>query len=325
MKGMNWTARWAWAGVASVALCGTPVLAQPAKQKAATATTIPPGKTVATVNGEAIPYSRLDPLVRQAGTMPADMPEAHRRELYREALSMIVDDVLLTQYLKQYVPDAPKAAVDRKMAELAAGLKDKKMTVADLCKESNQTEAELRANIAEHLQWAAYAEKHVSEASLQQYHASYKDFFDKIQVRASHIFLRLPAATPDAEKAAGHAKLQQLRALIVEGKLDFAAAAKEHSQCPSAASGGDIGTFPRKFVVDEGLARAAFSMKPGAISDVVQTDFGLHLVKVTERTPGQPSEFSKIKDEVREYYLEDLKQTILTRSRKDAKIDIHLP
>src|SRR5262249_56914362 len=105
----------------------------------------------------------------------------------------------------------------------------------------------------------------------------------------------------------------ELRAQILGDKTDFAAAAKAYSQCPSASDGGDVGTFPRKFVVDENFARAAFALKPGEVSGVVQTDFGLHLIKVTERKPAQPSDFNKIKDDVREIYLDDLRLKLLAR------------
>ena len=89
--------------------------------------------------------------------------------------------------------------------------------------------------------------------------------------------------------------------------------------------GGDVGSFPRKFVVDENFARAAFALKPGEISGVVQTDFGLHLIKVTERKAGQPSDFSKIKEDVKEIYLDDMRLNILAQLRKEAKIEVHLP
>jgi parvulin-like peptidyl-prolyl isomerase len=93
----------------------------------------------------------------------------------------------------------------------------------------------------------------------------------------------------------------------------------------TAPTGGDVGFFPRKFVVDEAFARAAFSMKTGEVSDVVQTGYGLHLIKVTERKAGEASDFAKTKDDVRQVCEEDMRQTILARMRADAKIKITLP
>jgi peptidyl-prolyl cis-trans isomerase C len=286
---------------------------------------MPANKPVATVNGDVITYGQLEPLLKQAGPLPDNLPETARRELYREALSSLIDDLLLTQYLHKYVPPASAADVDRQMIQLVSGLKEKKMTLAELCKESQQSEAQIRSDIADDLQWNAFADKHITEQQLQQYYVGCKDFFDKVTVRASHIVLRVPPTASAADKQAARARLQELRAQILAGKLDFAEAAKKNSQCVSAPKGGDIGNFVRKFVVDENFARVAFSMKPGEVSDVVESSFGLHLIKVTERTPGTPSDYNKIRPQVREVYMWEMKLGLLAQLRKDAKIEILLP
>src|SRR5262249_52526725 len=106
---------------------------------------------------------------------------------------------------------------------------------------------------------------------------------------------------------------------------DFAAAAARHSQCPSAERGGDIGLFMRKFMVDEALARTAFALAVGQVSDVVQTEHGLHLIKVTERQPGQPTDFGKEKEKIRACCAEELRQAVLAEMRKTTKVEISLP
>ena len=315
-------ALWGMLGSASArAQAPTPAVPPPPRP----APVIPPGQVMATVNGEGITYAQLEPVLKLAGPVPADLPEGQRRELYREALGMQIDDLLLQQFLSKHVPAVKPAAVSKKLAEIESALKEKKKTLADLYRETRQTEAQLRANIANVLQWGSYADKNIKDIDVQKYYNEFRDFFDRVTVRASHIVLRVAPTASASERAAARAKLLELRGQIVAGKLDFAAAAKAHSQCPSAPSGGDVGTFPRKFVVEESFARVAFALKPGEISDVVQTDYGLHLIKVTERKPGQPSDFNKIKAEVKEFYLEDLRQNLLVQLRKDAKIQIHLP
>ncbi len=327
MKGMTTLARWAWTGTAFCGILGS-TMAAPAPQAAparAAAPAIPANKTVATVNGEAITYGQLAPVFKQAGPLPAGLPEAQRRALYREALGTLIDDLLVNQFVRKYAPPANPAEVAKQMDELVAGLKKQNKTLADLCKESDQTEADIRDDVARDLQWSAYVDKRVTEADLQKYYTEYKDFFDKVAVRASHIFIRLAQGVSENEKTAARTKLQQVRAQIMAGQIDFAAAAKGHSQCPSAANGGDIGFFARKFVVDDNFAHVAFSMKPGEVSNVVESSFGMHIIKVTERKPGQASDYNKIKGEVREFYMEDLKQNLLGQLRKSAKIEIFLP
>src|SRR5207245_2012426 len=99
-------------------------------------------------------------------------------------------------------------------------------------------------------------------------------------------------------------------------------AARKFSQCTSAPNGGDVGYFSRKGVVAEEFARAAFTLKVGEVSDVVVSDYGMHLIKLTERKPGQPSSFEKVKDDVRMMAAEELRQALLAQQRKSARVQI---
>lgn len=89
------------------------------------------------------------------------------------------------------------------------------------------------------------------------------------QVRASHILVH---SEEDAQK---------LREEILAGK-DFAEAAQEYSKCPSGAQGGDLGYFSRGMMVPE-FDKAAFELEVGELSEPVQTQFGWHLLIVTDK------------------------------------------
>ena len=80
-----------------------------------------------------------------------------------------------------------------------------------------------------------------------------------------------------------------------------------------------------KFQVEEPFARAAFALKVGEVSDIVQTGYGLHLIKVTDRKAnGPPSDFEKIKEEVREACAMEMMNNLVARERQVAKIEINL-
>jgi peptidyl-prolyl cis-trans isomerase C len=166
---------------------------------------------------------------------------------------------------------------------------------------------------------------HVPEAELKRYYEDNRDYFDQVTVKVSHIVMRVPANGSPNERQTAQAKLGILRQQLVSGQLDFAEAAKKHSQCTSAPDGGALGFIGRKFMVEESFARAAFALKVGEISDVVETDYGLHLIKATERKPGQPSTFEAVKDAVRELYAEELRLQLLAQERQGARIEIKLP
>jgi peptidyl-prolyl cis-trans isomerase C len=253
------------------------------------------------------------------------MPEAKRREARHGTLAAMIDDMLFQQYIRKNCPPANPQDIAQELAKMQDGLKQSGKTVEEFCKDNGSSIAELRDDIGDIVRWRTLIQSRTTDAELQRYYTENKDFFDQIAVRASHILIRVAATAPDAEKQAAIAKLKALRAEIVAGKLDFAQAAKTHSQCPTAPNGGDLNFFPRKFMVDEAFARTAFAMKVGDVSDVVQTEFGYHLIKVTDRKAGEPSDFAKMKNDVREVYALELRNTIVMQQRKVSKVEVNLP
>jgi peptidyl-prolyl cis-trans isomerase C len=259
------------------------------------------------------------------GPLPVELPAAKRRQLQYEALGLLMDNVLMEQFLRKSGPRIDEAEVNKRLTELEQSIKKAGKTLTDYYKESKQTETQVRQALLQMLQWETYARARLNDVDIKRYYDENKDFFDGVTVRASHILLRIARTSADAERQANRQKLLAIRQEIISGQVDFAAAAKKYSQCPSAAEGGDIGSFPRKMVVDESFAKAAFALAVGQVSDVVATDFGLHLIKVTERKAGdKPSEFEKIKDVVRDFCIEELRQVILAQQRTAAKIEVFL-
>jgi parvulin-like peptidyl-prolyl isomerase len=279
----------------------------------------PQAKPAATVNGETITTADIKKVLDQRPT-PTPLTASQQRELERTVLNMLIEDLLMKQFLRKNAPPANPAQVNKEIEDLKAHLAKEKKDLAGFLKESHQTEADLRADIASRNQWMAYAKARISDVEVKRYYDENKTFFDKIIVRASHILLK---TTPET-KAATAAKLNALRADIVAGKVDFAAAAKQYSDCPSKSQGGDVGFFPCKFVMAEPFARAAFALKVGEVSGVVETEHGLHLIKVVDRNQGQPSTFAGVRDDVREICAQDLMTRVLTDERRTAKIQILL-
>jgi len=307
-----------WQGLASMA-----VLVLLVGQVSAQA---PASKPAAVVNGEPISFAEVKAIL---DTMPPPVVPAtadQKRELQQNVIDMLVDDLVMRQFLRKTAAPPASADIEREIADLKASLAKKKSTLAEFLKESNQTEAQLRLDVTARLQWKAFITSRVSDDTLKSYYLANKYFFDKVTVRASHILLKVGPSAPEAEKQAARAKLQAIRQEIVTGKLPFAEAAKRFSDCPSKQDGGDLGApFRYKFDVLEPFARAAFSMKVGDISDVVQTETGMHLIKVMDRSPGEPSTFEALKDQVRELYGMELYQQVVGEQRKAAHVQVNLP
>ncbi len=138
------------------------------------------------------------------------------------------------------------------------------------------------------------------------YRAETKRFAINEEVKASHILIL--STTENAEAKAAQV-LDELKA----GK-DFEELAKAHSQDPgSGARGGDLGFFGRGRMVKE-FEETAFALKPGELSGVVKSQFGYHIIKVTERKePGK-----KPFEEVRDTLYKEVAQKIQTEARVEA-------
>jgi parvulin-like peptidyl-prolyl isomerase len=289
------------------------------------ATAQPAPQPAAVVDGSAITMAEVEAILKQAGPTATPLTEAQRRQMRRDALDVLINDMLFQQMMRRIGARINVAEVEKRVAEVAESMKKQGKTLQDYLKESGQNEAQLRSEIVTMLQWAAYVKDHFSDADIKKYYDDNRDFFDRVAVRASHIVMRTSLTAPDVEQRATRAKLEALRQDILAGKIDFADAARKYSQDTTAANGGDIGYFPRKLVVDENYARTAYALKVGEISPVVQTEFGMYLIKVTDRKPGQPSDFTQIKDAVKELCVEEARMALIAQYRKAAKVEINLP
>lgn len=117
------------------------------------------------------------------------------------------------------------------------------------------------------------------------------------QRRASHILIMADEGASEAERQAARDKAQTLHAQLVGG-ADFAELAKAESQdAGSAPSGGDLGFFSESMMVKP-FADAAFALEEGGISDVVETEFGFHIIKLTGIRPGIERPFATVRPEI---------------------------
>lgn len=304
---------WFWCGF----LCATVLVASSATLSAQGLSP----RAAAVVNGEAISASEVEAILKREPPPANPLTAAQRREMEQQALEALIDDVLMRQFLRKNAPAIPVEEVNKELLEFQHVLAKEKHTLQQFLRDNYQTEAQLRADITARLQWQAYIKPRLPDNVLKQYYDANRPFFDKVLVRASHILLRLnPDATTNQRQAA-LARLTVLRQDILAKKIDFASAARKFSDCPSREHGGDLDYFPYKFAVSEPFAKAAFAMKVGDMSEIVATEFGLHLIHVTDRKAGTPSKFEAMHEDVRMVYAQEIYQTILTEQRRAARID----
>jgi peptidyl-prolyl cis-trans isomerase C len=292
------------------------------------------------VNGQPIPESAVDRALDR-------VPPPKRDEARKQILDFLVENVLLDQYvlqLPQYAVE--KKDIDAKEEEVRAELKKQNKEFPKMLEEMKLTEAELREQIAADLRWTKFCADMAKEDQLKKLFESEKVLFDGTMVRARHILLTPPMTDPkaiadaaarlrvikqeiEAKVDAGLAKLpaeadplareKERRALLDDA---FAAAAKEKSQCPSKVQGGDVDYFQRSGKMVEPFAKAAFALKPFQMSDVVQTQFGVHLILLTERKLGLEVKFADVKDDVKDEFCDRLREQVVAKLKPRANIVI---
>ena len=146
---------------------------------------------------------------------------------------------------------------------------------------------------------AVAAQVTVSDADIKSYYEqNAKRYTTEEQRRASHILITAPKDAPAKERAAAKAKAEALLAQVRKNPGDFAKLAKENSQDPgSAERGGDLDFFGKGMMVKP-FEDAAYKLQKGQISDVVESEFGYHIIKVTDIKPGGVRTLEQVKDEI---------------------------
>lgn len=141
------------------------------------------------------------------------------------------------------------------------------------------------------------------EAELKAYYEQNKSAYGQPEERrASHILLTAGEGGTAPDKAGARKKAEELLAQLRRNPNDFAKLAREFSKDPgSAAKGGDLGFFGRNMMV-KAFEDAAFKLKPGEISDIVETDFGFHIIRVDEIKPATYRPFEAVRADIEREY-----------------------
>lgn len=169
------------------------------------------------------------------------------------------------------------------------------------------------------LAWQTYARRTIQQDQMKTYFEQHKQELDGTQCRGSQIFLKLPKQPSDSEIALKKEKLSDLRREIVAGTVSFADAAREHSEAPSRENGGDVGLFGWRGKLPSAVSKAAFALKVNEISEPIVTPFGVHLIQVTERHPGDFS-LEDVRPVIIDRLSQELWTTTVAKEREKAKI-----
>lgn len=295
-------------------------------------------EVVARVNGTEINRKDLDAAVQafamQMARQNRSVPPRQTSALEHDVLEQLIGRELLLQEGNKHVPADIDKKVQLQADQFKAQVGGEEEFKAKLA-ESGLTAEEYTHNVRENLiiratiQTVIDKNVNIAPEEIKAFYDKNPDQFKQPElVRASHILIR---CTPDASDEVKNAKRSQIEAArsLVKAGEKFADVAKKVSEDPgSAASGGDLGFFARGRMVPE-FDAAAFSLKTNEISGVITTQYGYHVLVVTDRKPARTIPFDEVKENLGQF-LKQQKGNEATRNhigelRQVAKVEILLP
>ncbi|WP_404328122.1 peptidylprolyl isomerase [Mesobacillus maritimus] len=251
-------------------------------------------ETIASIDGEKITKDELyDVLVGQYGAT---------------ALSALIDNKIIEMEAdKEKITVSDKEIEDEYNAYVDSYGGEEALSAA--LKQSGISEDDLKVDIENYFKLEKLLEPRVeiTEEELKTYFDENKESFDELeQVEASHILVEDEAtATEVTEKLASGG--------------DFAELAAEYStDTANAESGGELGYFAKGDMVEE-FENTAFSMEVGTISDPVKTDYGYHIIKVTDKKEAKEAVFEDHKEEINEILFNEKIQSEYTTWLEEKK------
>lgn len=269
---------------------------------------------VARVNGEAINGAELENAVkglegRAGGPVPADQ----RDRVYRGVLDDMIGYKLLIQEAKARKIAVPDADVEAQVAQIRGQFPNQQqfeqaLAAQKLTVQNVRDDARSEISVEKLVEGEIGSKIAVKPEAINDFYKNNQDKFQQgPRVRASHILIQVPQGADAAAKQQAKTKAEGILKDLKAGK-DFAAAAKENSQDPgSAPNGGDLGYFEQGQMVPQ-FEQAAFTLGPGQMSELVETQFGYHIIKVSEHQDGRVVPLEEAKGQIEQYLTQQNRQ-----------------
>jgi peptidyl-prolyl cis-trans isomerase C len=267
----------------------------------------PADQTLAlTVNGVEITNGQIAEevarLSRQFGGMDPQQAAQMQGALNQQATENVITRILLQQQVEEEGIEVTQDEIDARMAEIRANLGSEEelsnrlammgMTV-EMLEDEMWTGLAVEKLINEHAPVAEVTDTDVSA----YYDENPGQFQQPERIKASHILIKSDPNDSDAMKKLALEEAESVAAKLREGE-SFAQLAREYSACPSSQKGGDLGFFQRGQMVKP-FEDAAFALDVGEVSGVVETQFGYHIIKVTDREEGRTIPLDEVKGQVK--------------------------
>ncbi len=289
----------------------------------------------AKVNGVGIKKTTLDAAVnnfienqKMFGTT---VKEEEKDKLKKDILNELVSAELLYQASQKVGLGDMSKDVDSQLENIKKGF-GSDQEFQKVLKERGIEVKDLKEDIKKGVSINAYLEKNVfsklspvtEDEKKQEYEANQDKLNVPDEVKASHILIKVGEKATPEEKRIAKEKIEALRTRAMSGE-DFAKLAKENSEDGSAPNGGDLGYF-RKGQMVKPFEDTAFGLEKDQISPVVETQFGYHVIKVTDKKATHTLTYEEVSKDIEKFLMNKHKRDEVNKTldtlNKNAKIEI---
>lgn len=287
---------------------------------------------LARVNGEAISKAEFENAIRSLEAQAGQgVPFEKRDEVYRQVLDQLVGYKLLVQETRNRKLTIAEAELDAQIGQIrkqfpsedafTKALADQRTTVEKL-----RQDARTQMLVSKIIETDVAPKVQVTEQDVQTFYDQNREKFNQPEaVQARHILIRFLPNADSAAKSRARATADAVLKKALAG-WDFAALAKENSQdTGSAANGGDLGFFTRDQMVPP-FAAAAFTLKPGQMSGLVETEYGYHIIRVTDRRAARVVPLAEVRKDISQFLTQQQQQqkaeAFVNGLKAKAKVEI---
>jgi len=286
---------------------------------------------LARVNGEDVTKVDFDRLIKNMELRANQpVPAERRNEIFRQALDQLVTYAVLTQETRARKVAVTDDEVESNIKQMRSQFPNqqeftKALATRGMSLDKLKSDTRIDISINKMMEAEAATGQPPADAQVREFYDKNPDKFKQDEaVRASHILFKVEES---ADAAAKKKVRDQAESVLKQarGGADFAELAKKHSADGSAQQGGDLNFFTKGQMVPA-FDQAAFSMKPGEISDIVTTQFGYHIIKVTEHRAPSTVPFEQVSERIKEFLTEQQKQqkveAFINSLKQKAKIEV---
>ncbi len=285
-------------------------------------------RVVATVNGSAITRADLDMeinrLVPQELYHRSISPEK-QKEIEKKALDNLINTELFYIEAKRQGLKVDNSELKKSINSLKSSYPSAKV-FEDTLKKNGVTMSVFEEKVRKSLAVEKLIEKEVkvsiTDEDLEEYYKKNTGKFKEPEaLRIRYIYIKINPSEQDGRKKAKE-RIKEAYSKIKSGS-DFAQIAQTYSHDMSRVKGGDVG-FVHKGMMPQDIEKAAFSLKVGQVSEIIETDIGHHIVKVEEKRASRQVPFKEIKDKLKKELTESMQKNrfedLIKRLRGNAKI-----